>query len=221
MADLPIRLEHRPGSNLLLADHASRHPATCKEKTCQLCDFVNDEVESANILTGVFNIDDNIPIEAPFLQLKTWKTIQFNDSTHTRLKELIRNGQTPIKKKTGGQETVLKLLHTHFTKKSLKNDPSGVIMIKQKHGHYDGYSISVPTSIFPGFVYAYHNKCSHPTKSQMLKLMSRYFYCPGMQNIIDKVTDSCLQCVATSKIPKEVIPDSSRHAQRARKIGQT
>ena len=160
-------------------------------------------------MTGVFNIDDDIPMEAPFLQLKTWKTIQFNDSTHTRLKEMIRSGQTPIKKKTGGQETVLKLLHTHFTKKNLKIDPSGVIMIKQKQGHYDGYSISVPTSIFPGLVYAYHNKCSHPTKSQMLKLMSRYFYCPGMQSIIDRVTDSCLQCVATSRIPKEVIPDST------------
>ena len=73
---------------------------------------------------------------------------------------------------TGGEETVLIHLFNMFQKKALKLDTSGVIMVRTKDGHYDGYAISVPTSVFPGLCYAFHNRHAHPTKTQMFKLLS-------------------------------------------------
>ena len=209
IADYPVRLEHRPGSDLKLSDHASRNPPPCHETSCQVCDFVNKEVEQSNHLSKVFTMEETLPMEAPFLQLKTWKTIQMNDSVHSRLHALIKNGQIPLKKKTGGEETLLKNLHTMFTKRGLIVDHSGVIMVKVKNGHFNDHAISVPRNLFPGIVFAFHNKHAHPTKSQMLRFIGRYYYCTGMADIIEKVTDSCLRCTSTKKLPKELLTDST------------
>ena len=209
MADMPVRLEHRAGSDLKITDHSSRNPSKCSEASCQICSFVSEEVAASNNFKNILTISTNFTEDAPFLQLKTWKHIQANDQTHMQLTNLIRTGQLPQKKKTGGEETTLKHLFTLFTKKQLKIDVSGVIMIKSKDRYFDGYSISVPSNVFPGLIFAFHNKASHPTKSQMFKLTSRYYFFTGMISIIEKVTQLCLQCLSTAKLPKELMEDST------------
>merc|ERR1712032_718333 len=96
-----------------------------------------------------------------------------------------------------------------FTKRGLIVDQSGVIMVKVKNGHFNDHAISVPRNLFPGIVFAFHNKHAHPTKSQMLRFIGRYYYCTGMADIIEKVTDSCLRCTSTKKLPKELLTDST------------
>ena len=209
MADLPIRLEHRPGSDLCITDQASRNPAKCDEVNCQICEFVKKEVAESDNFANILNITDDKSTQVPYLQLKTWAHIQANDSTHTRLTKLIKTGQSPLKKKTGGEETILKHLFNLFQKKMIKLDNSGVILVKSKGGHFDGYSISVPTSVFPALCFAFHNRNAHPSKTQMLKLISRYYFCTGMATTIEKISNSCLQCLATAKLPKEILADST------------
>ena len=43
----------------------------------------------------------------------------------------------------------------------------------------------------------------------MLKLISRYYFCTGMATTIEKISNSCLQCLATAKLPKEILADST------------
>ena len=209
LATHPVRLEHRPGSSLHLADHASRHPARCSDKQCSICDFVSEDTTVMGNLEGVRCVEEELQQTAPFLQIPTWLDIQRNDSTHTRLVKLIESGQSPERKRTGGEETVLKHLHTMFTKGDVKVHSSGLVLVRAKNGFMDNFAISVPTKIFPGLVFAFHHKTNHPKKSQMFKLLSRYYYTSGMQNVIDKVSDSCLQCMSTKRLPKPLLADST------------
>ena len=209
MAAHPVRLEHRPGSSLDLADHASRNPAQCKDGCCAVCTFLKEDLDIGNNLEGVRSIEEGIPSLAPFLQIGTWLDIQKNDSTHTRLVNLIKSGQSPERKRTGGEETILKHLHTMYMKGDVKITSSGLVVVRARQGFMDGFVISVPTRIFPGLVFAFHHKASHPKKSQMFKLLSRYYFCTGMQNVIEKVTESCLQCMSTQKLPKPLLAQST------------
>ena len=207
LSTLPVRIEHRPGSSLNAADYASRHPVSCAHSNCTICKFTKEDQEAGDQLAEVRAVSAGQG--APFLQTSTWLDIQKNDPTHEKLSALIRNGQAPERKRTGGENTVLKNLHNLFMRGNLKVDSQGLILIRQKDGFKEGYVISVPSSIFPGLCFAYHHKQSHPTKHQMMKLLSRYYYTTGMQTIIGKVTDSCLMCMSTRKLPKPLLEDST------------
>ena len=207
LASSPVRIEHRPGSSLDIADYASRHPNKCTNKKCTICSFANEDKVIGDNLADIRVVTEEK--EAPFLQTKTWVDIQKNDPTHAKLASLIRDGQAPERKKTGGANTVLKNLHTLFMKGNLKIDSSGLILVRAQHGFKEGFVISVPQTIFPGLCFAHHNRTSHPSKYQMYKLLSRYYYTTGMQSIIDKVTESCLLCTSTRKLPKPLLSDST------------
>ena len=103
----------------------------------------------------------------------------------------------------------MKHLFNLFQKKMLKVDGSGVILVRSKDGHFNGFSISVPTSVFPGLCFAFHNRHAHPTKTQMYKLLSRYYFCTGMMTVIEKISNTCLQCLATAKLPKAITEDTT------------
>ena len=215
LASLPVRIEHRPGSHLLLSDHSSRHPPPPCEGKCDICKFVNEDARIGDQIS-IFSLtdDDRCPdIEmdldsVPYLQLNTWKQEQMQDPVHSKLMALIKNGQAPDKKRTGGTNTLLKHLHTLFLKNNLRIH-KGVFMVKTKQGHYDGYAISVPTSIFHGLAYMFHTKLQHPTKSQLVRFLSRYFYVSALPAIVEEITDSCLSCLSTKRLPKALLPQST------------
>ena len=160
MSTVPIRIEHRPGSSQLLADHGSRNPAPICQGDCQICKFNRDE-QKVGDKAKIFNIENEELLDGaetvPFLQSKTWRNIQENDSVHSRLRKLIKYGQEPEKKWTGGDNTTLKLMHTLFLKNNLIIHESGVIMVRTKEGNFGGFSISVPTNLMPGVAFAFHN----------------------------------------------------------------
>ena len=70
-------------------------------------------------------------------------------------------------------------------------------------------AISVPTRLFTGLIHALHLKLNHPSKHQLHKLVSRYFYSPGQTRIIDEVSDSCVTCTSLRKLPKELFSEST------------
>ena len=215
MATLPVRLEHRPGSSLLLEDHASRnHPPPC-QGPCQICKFVKDDVEVGDKLS-VFKLDEDDDCrealendQVPFLQLRTWLHEQKNCPVHSRVAALIKNGQEPERRKTGGAHTQVKHLHTLFKRDNLKIHKSGVIMVRSKHGFFDGFAISVPETLFHGLCFCFHHKLQHPKKTQLTKFLSRYFFTTGLQNIVEQITESCLQCMSTIRLPKALLPETT------------
>ena len=57
--------------------------------------------------------------------------------------------------------------------------------------------------------FSLHVKLGHPSKGQLVSLMSRYFYCHGGVAIIQAVADNCVQCRSMQPIPKEFTMDST------------
>ena len=82
-------------------------------------------------------------------------------------------------------------------------------MARSKGGFYSGFSISVPEHIFHGLSFMFHTRFGHPKRTQLSRFMARYFYVPGMTNIIDQITSSCLHCLSTAKLPKPLIEQST------------
>ena len=82
-------------------------------------------------------------------------------------------------------------------------------MTRSKEGYYSGFSISVPEHIFHGLSFMFHSRFGHPKRTQLARFMARYFYVPGMTNIIDQITSSCLHCLSTAKLPKPLIEQST------------
>ena len=214
MASVPIRIEHRPGSSILLADHASRHPPPpCQPDSCAICKFVNEEQDIGDKVMIVTNNEDLVltpeSAQVPFLQLATWKNLQANDSVHTKVMKLIKNGQEPERRKTGGDNTIIKHMHTLYLRENLKVHESGVIMIRTPEGHYGGFSISVPHHLHHAVAFAFHQKLLHPKRSQLIKFLSRYFYITAITTVVDQITSACLPCLATARLPKALVTDTT------------
>ena len=215
LASFPIRVEHRSGAHMMITDHASRNPPPPCEGNCQLCKFIAEDAVEGDLAGQIYSIDEEGKMEdgqenVPYLQLKTWRSLQSNDPVHTRLCSLIKSGQEPEKRRTGGMFTEIKHLHTLFLRDSLKIHSSGVVMVRSKTGHYDGFAISVPSELFMGIAFMFHKRLNHPKRTQLIKFLSRYFYVPALANMVDKVTSSCIQCLATAKLPRALIEDTTQ-----------
>ena len=133
--------------------------------------------------------------------------MQANDPVHTKLLHLINTRQLPDSKKTKGDNTKIKLLHSLYLQGKLFVK-DGLTLVQTPGGHYNEAVISVPPSLFPGIANALHVRLDHPSKGQLASLMSRYFYSPGWRAIIDSVSDSCHQCLALKKLPKVLLQDT-------------
>ena len=92
----------------------------------------------------------------PYSQVRTWVTLQRKDPVISKLVKLIEVGQKPKQKRTGGNNTILKNLHSQFIKGNLKINSSGLVTVT--HPDNSGTTrnlIVVPSPLFPGLVYIY------------------------------------------------------------------
>ena len=209
---LPIELRHKPGKEMLTSDFASRNPINCGTVKCQICSFVEEWqcIGDNASMVRTLSIDDIKSGAAvmPLTQRKVWKNIQAKDPVHTKLRHLIETRQLPEARKKKGDHTKIKLLHNLFTQGKLYIE-DGLMLVKNPNGHFNGASISVPPTIFPGIINALHVRLDHPSKGQLKALVERYFYSPGWRNIIDSVTDYCQTCAAVKVLPKVLLEDTT------------
>ena len=191
MSALDIELVFTPGVEMLSSDYYSRNPNECENKKCQICKFayememLGDEAIPMIAKVTVEDIEHG-KVSMPFTQRAAWLKVQKNDKMHQQLTWLLNSSQSPEKKKTKGDNTVLKRLHNLYKNGMLKKSSDGLITIT--HVEPDGRSsqaISVPTAMYPGLIQALHLKLTHPSKLQLQRLSSRYFYSPGTARIVD------------------------------------
>ena len=83
-------------------------------------------------------------------------------------------------------------------------------MIKVPDGYYNGYALSIPPSYAPGLIQALHYKMQHPSRNQLLALVSRYFHSVALSRIVSEVTDNCHTCVALKPLPKAVTEQTTQ-----------
>ena len=213
LSNLSVELVYTPGKEMWTSDFASRHPPICKSDRCQVCKFVEEwEIlgdNAANIKAiSVEEIQQGKSI-MPFTQERVLRDIQHNDSMHNKLRELIKLGHLPDKRKTGGENTKLKLLHNLYKEGKMKVDKDGTIKVKTDEGHYNGYVISLPAAIFRGYTNALHVRLNHPSRHQLGSLMKRYFYTVGSVEIIAEVHNNCQQCASMKVLPKVLTEDTT------------
>ena len=127
---------------------------------------------------------------------------------HCKLLHLINSRQLLESKKTCGDNTKIKLLHNLYTQGKLFLD-KGLVMVKSPSGSFNGATISIPPSIFPGLANAIHIRLDHPSKSQLSSLISRHFYTPGWRTVIENISNACPQCASVKRLPKVLIQDST------------
>ena len=209
LSALNIEIVHTPGKELKSSDYNSRNPQECTEEKCQICKFAFKLAEIGERVLKI-SVNDILQGKAnmPFTQRKAWIAVQKNYKVHQDLSSLIDSSQTPTKKKTGGDNTTLKRLHNLFKTGKLKKASDGLITVKNDDEHvYE--AISVSTSMFPGLIQAIHLKLDHPSKFQLQKISSRYFYSPGFIRVIDEKTTNCLVCTSLKQLPRELFSEST------------
>ena len=215
LSALRVEIVHRPGKKLLVSDYNSRHPNSCAEKKCKICQFAfhlqktGDEAVPMVCSVSVSDIE-NGSVRMPFTQRAAWTKVQTEDKVHKMLFKLIETSGTPERKKTKGDFTRLKRLHNLYRTGQLKIDSDGLVTVL--HNDAAGNqtkAISVPHNFFPGLVHSLHLKLKHPSKAQMLRLVTRYFYCSGHTRIINDVVSNCELCRSLQELPKELFSESS------------
>ena len=211
VSSMNVEIVHTPGKDMQASDYNSRHPQTCQESRCQICQFAL-EMEQMGDNVAKISVQDveQGSVNMPFIQRSAWVKVQKNDKVHQQLDLLIKTSQSPEKKKTGGDNTTLKRLHNLFKKGLLKQASDGLVTISQTDPHSGAYqAISVPIQIFPGLVQALHLKFNHPSKLQLLKLINRYFYCPGSARMVEEVMANCLTCTSLKQLPDCLFSEST------------
>ena len=215
LSTLTVDIVHTPGKDIPLSDYNSRHPNSCPEQRCQICQFAAKfEMIGDNVIpmVGSISVEEVLKgsVKMPFYQRSAWLKTQREDRAHRMLLELIKTSQSPEPKKTKGDYTTLKRLHGMYRSGTLKVSSDGLVTISASDpfGNFHE-AISVPTRFFPGLIHALHIRLDHPSKPQLQKLVSRYFYSPGQARITDEVCDSCVTCTSLRKLPKELFSEST------------
>ena len=212
ISTLDVEFIHTSGSNMNYSDYASRNSTECKEKSCQICKYLNDLVFTADNIVRAVNIEDieRGNLTMPYTQQAAWRQAQSVDKTLCALVKLINTGQLPEKKKTCGEFTTLKHLYNIYSKGDLKVSSQGLITVTQRNTNGEqSQAIVVPQNLFPGLVTAIHLKTMHASKLQMHRLMSRYFYAVGHQRMIEDVVNNCQTCLSLKQLPKELFPETT------------
>ena len=215
ISSLRIEIVHKPGKKLLVSDYNSRHPNSCSSDKCKICQFDFDLGNIGNnAIPMVCSISvaeiENGTLKMPFTQRAAWAKVQAEDKIHKMLFKLIETSSAPEKKKTSGDFTRLKRLHNLYRNGLLKIDSDGLTTISSVDSMGNEHkAISVPYNFFPGLVNSLHIKLQHPSKAQMIKLISRYFYCSGQARIINDIVSNCELCRSLQELPKELFSEST------------
>ena len=206
MCENKLDIVHFPGELTKVADYNSRHPVHCSVEKCQTCQFVMSEIKlQDNYVRSSVSLES----PAPLAERPTWLKLQKQDPTHSQLYNLIQQGQQPEKK---SRNKNLKLLHNMYRRGTLFIAPDGLIQVKQADVvHSVEYkAISIPDVYFPGLVQSLHLKLNHPSPYQLMKVMSRQFFCIGMAKIINNISASCDVCCRLKILPKEAQQGSTQ-----------
>lgn len=196
----------------VIPDHASRLDITCGSKDCaveRFLDEIPDNVQcmkiallddlftdsypchiaatSAQDLMSLSN-GDNLPLG----DRSIWISMQDSDLDISTVKDLLATGDSPRK----NSSRLVKTIHRHA---SLKD---GVVIVKESDNTLfkDLARVVIPKSKVPTILSMIHLKGNHPSQYQTEKIFSRYFFCPGFRDALQKFYQQCYLCSSVKKL---------------------
>ena len=207
-------------------DFSSRCPIACDDPMkCKIHSFIRECAsfnistmsvvclkvsEGAEAIVGNLNMDkesqtlkDILTGKArlPLDNKKALLYLQDRDSDITRVKELLRAGQTPNEKR---DTAPVKIFFRSDTDTSIDRDGCLVVTKLAKRSLTKRTLVVVPEDMSLGLLYSLHVNLAHPTKDQLLQAVNTRFFMANTLNKCREVTESCTLCTATEPIPKEL-----------------
>ena len=209
LSSLNVSLCHIKGTDNQISDYNSRNPNTCPEQNCQVCKFVND---TANSVVLSVKVDDILSgsSKMPFLNTSAWRSAQQADPVLRKAFAHLSAGTRPSKKgkNSGSLKTYLRL--------GSIDESKGVLVVKKEDPYVGSRNLIIcPSELASGLITALHLQCDHPSKYQLQRVFSRYFYAINSTQCISNITDNCNMCSSVKKIPPELFEQSSSRSAKA------
>lgn len=197
-----VQIQHLAGTSNLPSDFASRNPTECYEPSCQICSFIAELENSAVRATTVSDILSGTA-KLPYTTRSAWLATQRECPDLRRVHAHLSQGTRPSRKLTNINDIKRYLQHVTISKDGLlvaqKTDP-----LKPTRE-----AIVIPRQALEGLLTALHIQLGHPSKNQMKKVFSRFFYALDADKAVDNTCDLCHQCTSLKTLPSEVHKQTS------------
>ena len=189
-----VHVRHIAGIENLPSDFSSRHPCECSDSSCQVCKFVA-EMETSVVRSLSVNDVINGSFRMPFTSRAAWQATQQECPDLRRAHSHLRQGTRPSKK-------VTKIPDVKRYLKNARISSDGLLVVPDNPPFQPPRErIIVPRNVLDGLLTAIHIRFNHPSKFQMKRLVSRYFYALDLDKSIESVTSSCHICQSLETIP--------------------
>ena len=195
---LNVSIHHVSGSSIKLTDFSNWNPIECIDKTCQVCQFVDEQLDIAVSSVDVSDVVNGV-VKMPLYNPVAWKEAQKSDSDLKRCYSQLSNGTRPGKK-----EKNLKSLRRYL--QIATSSTNGILVHRKPNPFGKDYElIIVPSNLATGLISALHIHLGHPSMTQFKKVWNRYFYAIDGENLIEHATDACSLCTSLRTLPKELM----------------
>ena len=203
LSSLNVSLCHIKGTENQVSDYNSRNPNTCPDGNCQVCKFVHDTANSVVLSVEINDILSGSS-KMPFLNTSAWRSAQQADPVLRKAFAHLSSGTRPSKKgKNSGN------LKTYIRLGSI-DESKGIFIVKKEDPYVGSQNLIIcPSELASGLLTALHLQFDHPSKYQLQRIFSRYFYAVNSTQCISDITDNCNMCSSVKKIPPELFEQTS------------
>ena len=197
-----IHVRHITGAANLPSDYSSRHPIICREKTCQICKFINELKDSFVREISVKDITDGT-VKMPFMSRVAWHATQQECSDLRRAHAYLTQGTRPSKKLTNIPDVKRYLRFVTIASDSV------LVVCDVQQFQPVRERIVVPRAVLHGLITAIHLRFNHPSPHQLKLLVSRYFYALDVDNALKVVSTSCHHCLSLKALSPHLLAQST------------
>ena len=197
-----VHLMHIKGSDNIYSDYASRNALECTNKSCQICQFLEDTSESVVRACTVQEVlQSATPV--PFSSRNGWYELQASDHDVRRAAAHLKQGTKPSHKEVD-------IPDVKRYRNIAKVARDGLLIVE----HYSPSvgrteKIVVPRDYIHGLLECLHLKLEHPKKAQLLKVFGRAFYALDLEEAIDTVLKRCHICLSLDDMPNKFLHQTS------------
>lgn len=191
-------VKHIKGSTNILSDYISRNPVSCTNAKCQICNFIQEKLDSVVSAVTVSDVMEG-RYQLPFTNKAAWKEIQSECPDIRNVLKYLRSGTTPGKK---GRN--LRNVKQYISSKVILS-PEGTLVVRCIEPLLPQTErIVVPQTVIHGILTVLHIITNHPSQYQLMKVFNRSFFALKLDQAATQVTNSCHLCSSLKVIPKSL-----------------